>query len=61
MARRGFQYVEVETVKKKIQSDKMPMDEVLNIAEQTAEALQETHEHDIIHRDIKSENIMAKP
>jgi Tol biopolymer transport system component len=37
------------------------MDEVLNIATQTAEALQEAHEHDITHRDIKSENIMVTP
>jgi len=56
-----MEYVEGETVKKKIQSEQMPMDEVLSIATQTAEALQEAHERDIIHRDIKSENIMVTP
>jgi serine/threonine protein kinase len=56
-----MEYVEGETVKKKIQSGQMSMDEVLNIAIQTAEGLQEAHEHDIIHRDIKSENIMVTP
>jgi len=56
-----MEYVEGETVKKKIQSGQMPMDEVLNIATQTVEALQEAHEHDITHRDIKSENIMVTP
>ena len=56
-----MEYVEGETVKKKIQSGQMSMDDVLNIATQTAEALQEAHEHDVIHRDIKSENIMVTP
>jgi serine/threonine protein kinase len=53
-----MEYVEGETVKKKIQSGQISMDDVLNIAVQVAEALQEAHEHDIIHRDIESENIM---
>ena len=52
-----MEYVEGETVKKKIHSGQMSMDEVSNIAAQVAEALQEAHELDIIHRDIKSENI----
>ena len=33
----------------------------MSIAAQVAEALQEAHENDIIHRDIKSENIMVTP
>jgi Tol biopolymer transport system component/predicted Ser/Thr protein kinase len=56
-----MEYVEGETIKNKIQSGQMSMDEVLNIAAQVAEALQEAHERDIIHRDIKSENIMVTP
>jgi len=51
-----MEYVEGETVKKKIQSEQMSINEVLNIANQTAEALQEAHEHDIIHWDINSIN-----
>jgi serine/threonine protein kinase len=54
-----MEYVEGETVKKKIQSGQMPLDEVVDMAAQTAEALKQAHEHDIVHRDIKSENIMV--
>ncbi|MFZ5519293.1 MAG: protein kinase domain-containing protein [Candidatus Zhuqueibacterota bacterium] len=54
-----MEYVEGETIKTKIQSGRLSMDEVLNIAMQIAEALHEAHEHEIIHRDIKSENIMV--
>jgi serine/threonine protein kinase len=51
-----MEYIQGETVKKKIQSGQMSMDEVLNIAAQVAEALQEAHEHDSICRNIKSIN-----
>jgi len=51
-----MEYVEGETVKKKIQAGQMSMNEVLNTVVQVADALQEAHEHDITHRDIKSEN-----
>ncbi|MFX0202728.1 MAG: protein kinase [Candidatus Hodarchaeota archaeon] len=54
-----MEYVEGQTVKEKVKSGPLPMDEVLDIATQTAEALKEAHEHDIIHRDIKSDNIMV--
>jgi serine/threonine protein kinase len=37
----------------------MSLDEVLNIAAQTAGTLQEAHEHNIIHWDIESENIIV--
>jgi len=56
-----MEYIEGHTVKQKIRSGEMPIDEVLSIAAQVAEALQEAHEHDITHRDIKSENIMVTP
>jgi serine/threonine-protein kinase len=37
----------------------LPIKDVLNYAIQIAEALQEAHNKGIIHRDIKSENIMV--
>jgi serine/threonine protein kinase len=54
-----MEYVEGQTVREKLKSNSLPMDEVQNIAAQTAEALKEAHEHDIVHRDLKSENIMV--
>jgi len=56
-----MEYVAGETVKNKIKKGPMPLEEVLDIALQVAEALQEAHEHHVIHRDIKSENIMITP
>lgn len=54
-----MEFVEGQTVKEKVKPGPLPMDEVLDIAAQTAEALKEAHKHDIIHRDIKSDNIMV--
>ena len=54
-----MEYVEGKTLREKVKSDLLPMDEVLDIATQTAEALKEAHDNDLIHRDIKSENIMV--
>jgi len=49
---------EGQTLKEKINSGPLKIDESLDIAIQIAEGLQEAHEKGIIHRDIKSSNIM---
>jgi serine/threonine protein kinase/Tfp pilus assembly protein PilF len=49
---------EGQTLKEKIESGPLKIDEALKIAVQAAEGLQAAHEKGIVHRDIKSENIM---
>ncbi|NOR15929.1 MAG: protein kinase [Candidatus Aminicenantes bacterium] len=52
-------YIEGQSLKKKIESGPLEMDEALSIATQVAEGLQEAHKKGVVHRDIKSANIMV--
>ena len=52
-------YLEGRTVKDKIAERPLKLDEALDIAVQTAQGLQAAHEKDIVHRDIKSANLMV--
>ncbi|MFB0565689.1 MAG: protein kinase [Candidatus Aminicenantaceae bacterium] len=52
-------YVEGQSLKKKIESGPLKLDEALKIATQIAEGLQEAHKKGVVHRDIKSANIMV--
>jgi serine/threonine protein kinase/tetratricopeptide (TPR) repeat protein len=51
--------IEGGSLKDKIRSGMLSIDEVVAIALQVAEGLQEAHEKGIVHRDIKSENIIV--
>jgi len=51
-------YVEGQSLKDKLESGPLDLEEALRIAEQMAEGLQEAHKKGIVHRDIKSGNIM---
>ncbi len=53
-----MQYVEGETLADLVQRKPMKIRESLEIAVQVSNALAEAHSHGIIHRDIKSQNIM---
>jgi len=52
-------YIEGQSLKKKIESGPLEIDEALRIATQVAEGLQEAHNRGVVHRDIKSANIMV--
>jgi len=52
-------YCEGETLRKKTEQGPLRLEEALNIAIQVAEGLKEAHEKGIVHRDIKSTNIMV--
>jgi serine/threonine protein kinase len=52
-------YVEGQSLKEKINQGPLNVEEALEIATQVAEGLEEAHKKGIIHRDIKSANIMV--
>ena len=53
-----MEYVEGETLTDGIENGPLDLHEILEIGEQSAEALAEAHERGVVHRDIKSSNIM---
>lgn len=53
-----MEYVEGETLAERLSSGPLDLKSVADVGVQVAEALAEAHEHGVVHRDIKSSNIM---
>ena len=54
-------FVDGRTIKQMVLERPLPIDQALDIAIQTAGGLQVAHEKGIVHRDIKSSNLMLTP
>ena len=55
----AMEYVEGETLREKTRRGPLPVEEALAVASQVAEGLEAAHRKGIVHRDIKSSNIMV--
>jgi serine/threonine protein kinase/Flp pilus assembly protein TadD len=55
----AMEYVDGTNLSKKIEREPLKMSNAISYAVQIGEALQEAHSNGIVHRDIKSENIMV--
>ena len=54
----ALEFIEGETLKKKVNSDQLSVTSVIEYALQIASGLQAAHERGVVHRDIKSANVM---
>ena len=57
----ALEYVEGQTLAARIAGQPVGIKEIIDIATQVADALDEAHAHGITHRDIKASNIMLTP
>ena len=57
----AMQYIEGKTLRRLIDGQPLPLDSLFSITHQIADALSAAHERGIVHRDIKSGNIIVTP
>ena len=55
----AMEYIEGQSLKEKVESGPLKVEQAVDIAIEVAEGLQEAHGKGIVHRDIKSANIMV--
>jgi serine/threonine-protein kinase len=54
-------FVEGESLRDRLDREKqLPLDDALQIAREVADALSYAHSHDVVHRDVKPENILLE-
>jgi serine/threonine-protein kinase len=55
-------YVEGESLRSRLSREgRLPVDEAVRIVREAGQALQHAHDHGIVHRDVKPENILLTP
>src|SRR5277367_6020415 len=56
-----MEWVEGETLAKRLEKGPLPVDQVLKVGAQIADALDQAHRSGIVHRDLKPSNIVLTP
>src|SRR5882762_10088575 len=56
-----MEYVEGETLAKRLEKGALPLEQVLKYGAQIADALDKAHRGSVVHRDLKPGNIMLTP
>src|SRR5262245_57450958 len=54
------EFIDGQTLRQRMQTAKLSLSEVVDVAIQVAQALEAAHSAGIVHRDIKPENVMVR-
>jgi len=56
----AMEFIEGETLRRRLESTRMSLGELLDVAAQVASALAAAHDVSVVHRDVKPDNIMLR-
>ena len=56
-----MEYIEGETLSRRLKRGPFPVEDALDVAKQMADALEAAHEKGIVQRDLKPGNVMIRP